>query len=115
MSTGTLDRDRLARILGLLGSTHDGEVIAAARAAERIRIEANTTWNEVLAPLPTSNNRGSDDDDLIWSCLAHCDLLTDWEQNFLWSIRRQRYPMSGKQLEVLRRIARKTAAGGRVV
>jgi hypothetical protein len=28
-----LDREQLARVLGMLGSDHDGEVVAAARQA----------------------------------------------------------------------------------
>ena len=30
-----IDRAQLARILGMLGSTHDGEALAAGRMAER--------------------------------------------------------------------------------
>jgi len=31
-----LDRDRLAKLLGMLGADHDGEVVNAARAADRL-------------------------------------------------------------------------------
>ena len=37
MSADQLDRARLAKLLGLLGSDHDGEIAAAGRAADRLR------------------------------------------------------------------------------
>src|ERR1700738_2141820 len=50
MSAAALDRDRLARVLGMMGSAHDGEALAAARQAERLRAEAGLTWGEILLP-----------------------------------------------------------------
>ena len=41
--------DTLAKVLGMLGSDHDGEVLAAARQAERMRKETGRTWDELLA------------------------------------------------------------------
>jgi hypothetical protein len=37
---GALDRARLARVLGMMGSLHDGEVLAAARLAETLRSQS---------------------------------------------------------------------------
>jgi hypothetical protein len=45
-----LDREQLARVLGMLGSDHDGEVAAAGRQAERLRRQAEMTWHEILSP-----------------------------------------------------------------
>ena len=45
-----LDRDKLARMLGMLGSRHDGEVAAAGRSAHTLLKDAGTTWTEMLAP-----------------------------------------------------------------
>jgi hypothetical protein len=45
------DRDirrKLGKILGLLSSTHDAEVLAAARQAERLRGELGCSWNELI-------------------------------------------------------------------
>ena len=45
------DRDirrKLAKILGLLSSTHDAKVLAAARQAERLRGELGRSWNELI-------------------------------------------------------------------
>jgi hypothetical protein len=41
-----LDRDKLAKMLGMLGSRHDGEVAAAGRSARTLLEDA--TWSEVL-------------------------------------------------------------------
>jgi hypothetical protein len=45
-----IDREKLARILGMMGSSHDGEALAAARQAEKIRSSAGLTWFDVLRP-----------------------------------------------------------------
>jgi hypothetical protein len=44
----TLDRDKLAKILGLLGSDKSGEILSAAQAAHTLIGNADTTWAEVL-------------------------------------------------------------------
>lgn len=41
-------RTRLIKLLGMLGSEHDGEVVAAARAIEKLR--AGVAWNDLIAP-----------------------------------------------------------------
>lgn len=45
-------RKRLIQILGMLGSAHDGEVLNAARLAQRALGAANTTWAELLDDTP---------------------------------------------------------------
>jgi septal ring factor EnvC (AmiA/AmiB activator) len=49
-----IDRARLAKLLGMLGATHSGEIVAAGRAAHAFVRAAGTTWSEVLAPRPDS-------------------------------------------------------------
>lgn len=44
----TVDRDKLAKILGLLGSDKPGEVMSAAQAADALIRNAKTSWEEVL-------------------------------------------------------------------
>lgn len=41
-------RDRLIQILGMMGSAHDGEVLNAARLAQRLIGSEALTWEEVL-------------------------------------------------------------------
>ena len=53
--SGDIDRDRLAKLLGMLGSAHDGKALAAARQVERLRAEAGLTWPQIIGsalPLP---------------------------------------------------------------
>ena len=44
------DLTRLIRILGMLGSDHDGERAAAALAADRLVRGSGWTWWDLLAP-----------------------------------------------------------------
>ncbi|MBP0493679.1 hypothetical protein [Roseomonas indoligenes] len=44
------DAARLARVLALLGSDHDGERAAAALAAHRLIKRLGLTWPDLLAP-----------------------------------------------------------------
>lgn len=44
------DLTRLVRILGMLGSDHDGERAAAALAADRLVRGSGWTWWDLLAP-----------------------------------------------------------------
>jgi hypothetical protein len=41
-------RTRLIKLLGMLGSEHDGECLNAARSAQRLVKEAGETWEQVL-------------------------------------------------------------------
>lgn len=47
---------QLAAVLGMMGSKHDGEVLNAARHAERLRGKMDKTWGQLLAsPQVTSD------------------------------------------------------------
>jgi hypothetical protein len=50
-----LDRDKLAKMLGMLGSRHNGEVVAAGRSAHTLLKDAGTTWTDVLTPPDGAN------------------------------------------------------------
>src|SRR6516162_821576 len=43
-----MDRSRLAQVLGMMGSAHDGEALNAARLAVRMIKEAGATWPDLL-------------------------------------------------------------------
>jgi hypothetical protein len=47
-----LDKRRLVKVLGMLGSRHDGEVLAAARLAQYMLGQAKTSWHELLDVKP---------------------------------------------------------------
>ncbi len=103
--TKTLDRDRLAKLLGMVGSDHDGESVSAARHADRLVRQSGMSWREIVAdnsphhPLraPVEQTDGDDLDDEIDFCLRNLDRLNDWERRFLISLRDQRSPLSIKQ------------------
>src|SRR5947209_18925415 len=106
MMSVTVHRDKLARVLGLLGSNHDGEVLAAARQAERLRAEAGLTWADIVIPrlpAPSQRRNSSTVVETIAFLLDHEDVLTEWERDFARSIQRARYQLSSKQIEVLQR------------
>jgi hypothetical protein len=42
------NRQQLVRLLGMLGSQHDGEVLNAARLAEQLRGRLNRSWSDLL-------------------------------------------------------------------
>jgi hypothetical protein len=45
-----IDRERLIKLLGLLGSDHDGEIASAGRMADALIRDAGVTWADVIAP-----------------------------------------------------------------
>jgi len=110
MNGATLDRQRLAKLLGMMGSAHDGEVIAAARHAERLLADAGLTWAEIVVPRlpapPQRQNVGTVAD-AIRFVIKHEVVLTDWERGFVRDLRRLKYPLSPRQLEVLERLVEK--------
>jgi hypothetical protein len=99
-----LDAKKLSRVLGMLGSAHDGEILAAARQAERIRRDA-VTWDNILAPARLVGMDGRDD--AIAELLANADFLTDWEIDFAVSIRNADYDLTEKQTALIERLLKK--------
>ena len=45
-----LDHERLAKVMGLTGSAHDGEALVAVRKANAQIVAAGMTWDEILRP-----------------------------------------------------------------
>jgi hypothetical protein len=102
---------KLAKVLGMLGSDHDGEVAAAGRRANALIRNAGLTWAQVIAP-----RRRWRPADTPGGCAALCllwpEALTEWEAAFCRSIA-GRHRISLKQTDVLERIARKVEAVAR--
>jgi hypothetical protein len=44
--------ERLVRLLGMLGSEHDGEVVNAGRMADRLVRQHGLTWPDIITPTP---------------------------------------------------------------
>jgi len=104
VSSAALDREQLAKLLGMLGSAHDGEALAAAQQAEHLRAEAGLTWTQIIGPvLPPSRPQHQHIEtvaDAFEFVLDNEEELTDWEAAFARSIRRQRSPISTKQIAI---------------
>ena len=65
-----LDRERLAKLLGMIGSSFDAEALSAARRANELVHEASMTWREVLGQITRAPLKGS----FRWPVLA------DWPE-----------------------------------
>jgi hypothetical protein len=124
-------RQKLAKLLGMLGSSHSGERDAAGLAAHRMVSGAGMTWFDVLTPQVEHHRRKPepeperDDPEPDWppprptnayaswrrtvaSLLSRTELLTAWEVGFLHSIN-ERYSLSERQFEVLEDIVERVA------
>ena len=104
------DAERLAKMLGMLGSSHDGEVVAAARQAERIRASLGLLWHDIIGayavkPERDQHSSPSWQDDAKF-CRENSGCLNDWEQEFLASIM-SRWSLTAKQHAVLDRLVAK--------
>jgi hypothetical protein len=96
------------RILGMLGSAHDGEIAAGGRAADRLIRDAGLRWPDVILPaLAGPAPQGNYTVAAVDFVLDRWDLLTDWEIGFAEGIQRQRSPLSPKQRELLDRLVEK--------
>jgi hypothetical protein len=77
--TALVDLQRLARVCGLFGSDHDGEALAAARQAEKIRKKLGLTWDELLVPSPRQRSGDPPPEDLTdWRWVCHFCLERYW-------------------------------------
>jgi hypothetical protein len=110
---------KLVKVLGMLGSAHDGEVAAAGRRADAMVKAAGLSWDDVIVPAaprpeppqhsPRRWHRPTSPSDTAALCLLWPEVLTDWETNFCRSIVGRRR-ISAKQTVVLERLARKVEA-----
>jgi len=102
--------DKLAKVCGLLGSDQDGERAAAAYHATVILRAAGFTWRDVIErafdPSPPRYGPPVSWQAEVAAFLQQADFLTDWEVDFLRSIR-WRSRISDKQRRVLENIKNK--------
>lgn len=99
---------RLAKLCGMLGSSHDGERASAAALADRLIREHGLTWPDVIAAKP-AQSVGADAHAAIALVLANLDLLNDWERGFIRDIA-ARTSFTEKQLAKLEVVAAKVRA-----
>jgi hypothetical protein len=117
-----VDRDRLTRLLGMLGSDFDGEVANAGRLADKLVRSAGLTWHDVLTPtLPPPDHYHRGDTTaapprgnwraMATACTRFPHLIDKWEWQLLSGL--HRFPrLSAKQHAILVRIVVRLRAAG---
>jgi hypothetical protein len=129
----TLDPDKLGKVLALLTSDHEGEVIAAARAACAMLDRAGMTWPELAEQLvngvppehhydsyeppprkPRYPYREAADEALQFSIDKRIT-LSMFEVNFLGTVRTWRGVLTAKQQPIFERIMDKVNEAADVV
>jgi hypothetical protein len=109
MITST-DRTTISKLLGLIGSAHDAEALAAARKAHQLVKARNATWPQVLGlattPAAPAPDHLTEARDLLKRGRGH---LTRWEHSFLLGIM-SHTTLKAKQVESLEAIRAKVDA-----
>jgi hypothetical protein len=95
--------ERLIKLLGMLGSAHDGERAAAGLKAHEFIRRLGLTWCILLAAPQTPPPKPGWRDKLA-ACRANQHSLSDREQAFLRSLARWRGTPTEKQLAWLEHI-----------
>jgi hypothetical protein len=119
MNLSTRDRETVAKLLALAGSTeHEGETVSAVKKADELIKSRGASWQDVLLvrpiraePQPSSWRRTADPEHVrIATDLLHRGrgIINDWERNFLLSILAYR-ELKPRQLETLSLISRKVS------
>jgi len=104
-------RDRLVKLLGLLGSHHMAERATAGRMAHELLRSLKLTWDDVLINEPEPI-RVDDDWEPLAEEVARSPIATRWEREFAanlldrWAERRN---ISPRQRDVLERAYAKRA------
>lgn len=82
------DRQKIAKLLGMLGSAHEGEVITAARKAHKLVHKRGATWCEVIGARDTERDAAQQipHHAIVLELLKATALLTSFERNFLRGI-----------------------------
>jgi hypothetical protein len=104
---------KLIKLLGMLGSAHEGErAVAGLKATELLR-SLNMTWPDVINPIPhqlalpdTHKTPPSGIRPELALLRNNLDLLTPWERRFVFDLGRFRR-LSPKQRTVVDKLVRK--------
>jgi hypothetical protein len=104
-------RERLAKLLGLLSSDHDGEIATAGRMANRLVKSCGMTWVDVIAtpalpPPPSAKAKRSPDWPELAQAVLDSGAASAWETSFCENLlaRWRGRPLSEKQAATLQTI-----------
>jgi len=115
---------RLEKLLLMLSSGSDGEVVSAARAIDRTLRTAGADWHDLTgllatpAPKPRTNKSRDDDSNNDWRamrafCEKHSNFLSSREKEFIADIRHWRGSLTHKQhhwlVVIFERVQRRAA------
>lgn len=111
MNLSSADLSTISKLLGLIGSHHDAEALAAARKAHELLKAKGATWPEVLGlddmeQLPPEPYHLTLARDLLGKGKG---ILTRWERDFLIGIMGHKV-LKQRQIETLDGIAAKVDA-----
>ena len=103
---------QLSKLVLLLSSNHDGEIVAAARAIDRVLKSHRLDWHDLAQALclPRPAARPCDDRDwrdLLAFCATRMHCLNGREREFLRSIARWRGDLTDRQRNWLESLAEK--------
>jgi hypothetical protein len=112
---------RLAPLIGKLGSDHEGEVVASARAIGKLLLKQGLGWNDLAARLTTEGVEFGEDEAVV---LHHWRIAVEWirtnpewaptdrERAFIFDMRRflKRRDPTPKQAEWIAGIAERLGA-----
>jgi len=109
MSLHQQDLQKLAKLCGLLGSTHDGEIVAAARKATALLAAKGATWAEAFQVVPETAEASPAHHQQVKELLAYKEILTGFERSFLIGVLAHA-TLSEKQVKTLEGIRLKVEA-----
>jgi hypothetical protein len=99
---------KLGKLLLLLSSNRDGEVIAAARAIDKVLRGAGCDWHDLITTvLPPATQSGSyprSERSAIEWCFYHLHLLSSRDAHFIKGLKQQWTSLTDKQRAWLRDI-----------
>ena len=110
-------RNRLAALLGMLGSADDGERVNASLKVDNFLRSVGLTWRDVLAlerdrdahDAPLDDYDQDDIAEKVSACFEHVDDVKRWDASFIRNVRRYEH-LSPKQGKVVVRIFEKLGA-----
>ena len=112
-------RERMVKLLGMLGSDALGERAVAAKKADDLRRELGVEWTDILVKvggqqvMATPTPAAPDDykQKALFLLLFFKAKLTQWELSFLQDIEKTSLPLTDKQRDKIDDVFRKATSG----
>jgi len=102
------ERALISKLLGMMGSAHDAEALAAARKADEIVKAAGTTWPDLLG-IEASPPEAAHVTEARELLSRGKGIITDWERKFLIGVMAHRQ-LQPKQAAILADLRTKISA-----